>query len=194
MIRQPRTVSKRPRKPMRSFAIRKNGGSTTSTATRVSREPGFQDFNGFEDIFSSFSDIFEDFFGFSSGRRSRGRAQRGADLRYNLPAELYGGGFWNRNGNSGRKRATLHHLWGRTGVVREPDRKPAQAARAQARSPVSQGFFTVRTTCPTCRGRGAAISHPCPDCSGTGQIRSQEGRVGQNTRWGRFRFTPSTDR
>ena len=44
---------------------------------------GFSGFGGFEDIFSSFGDIFEDVFGFSSGGRSgRSRVQRGADLRY----------------------------------------------------------------------------------------------------------------
>jgi molecular chaperone DnaJ len=45
---------------------------------------GFSGFGGFEDIFSSFGDIFEDFFGFGTRRRSRTRAQRGADLRYDL--------------------------------------------------------------------------------------------------------------
>ena len=35
---------------------------------------GFSGFGGFEDIFSSFGDIFEDFFGFTSRRRSRSRA------------------------------------------------------------------------------------------------------------------------
>ncbi|MBW2123221.1 MAG: DnaJ domain-containing protein, partial [Deltaproteobacteria bacterium] len=44
---------------------------------------GFTGFRGFEDIFSSFSDIFEDFFGISSTARRRARtyAQAGADLR-----------------------------------------------------------------------------------------------------------------
>ncbi|MGW8326194.1 MAG: DnaJ domain-containing protein, partial [Desulfobacterales bacterium] len=42
---------------------------------------GFSGFSGFDDIFSSFGGIFEEFFGFSSGRRSRSRTQRGADLR-----------------------------------------------------------------------------------------------------------------
>ena len=45
---------------------------------------GFSGFSGFEDIFSSFGGIFEDLFGFGSGRRSRTRAQRGADLRYDM--------------------------------------------------------------------------------------------------------------
>ncbi|MBT8332532.1 MAG: DnaJ domain-containing protein, partial [Deltaproteobacteria bacterium] len=49
---------------------------------------GFSGFGGFEDIFSSFGDIFEDFFGFSSGRRSRSRARSGADLRYDLSLEF----------------------------------------------------------------------------------------------------------
>ncbi len=35
---------------------------------------GFHGFGGFEDIFSSFGDIFEDFFGFTSRRHSRSRA------------------------------------------------------------------------------------------------------------------------
>ncbi|MDP4856922.1 MAG: DnaJ domain-containing protein, partial [Desulfobacterales bacterium] len=37
---------------------------------------GFSGFGGFEDIFSSFGDIFEDFFGIGGSRRSRSRTQR----------------------------------------------------------------------------------------------------------------------
>ncbi len=36
------------------------------------RKTGFSGFSGFEDIFSSFGDMFEDFFGFGTGRRSAG--------------------------------------------------------------------------------------------------------------------------
>jgi len=47
---------------------------------------GFTGFRGFEDIFTSFSDIFEDFFGFGTAGRRRRRtyAEAGADLRYDL--------------------------------------------------------------------------------------------------------------
>ena len=49
------------------------------------RGTGFQGFSGFDDIFSSFGDIFEDVFGFRTGRtRSRTAARQGADLRYDL--------------------------------------------------------------------------------------------------------------
>ena len=46
-------------------------------------ERGFTGFRGFEDIFSRFSDIFEDFFGFGAGmrRRKRAYAERGGDLQ-----------------------------------------------------------------------------------------------------------------
>ena len=35
----------------------------------------------------------------------------------------------------------------------------------------SQGFFTIRTTCPQCRGAGRIITQPCSDCHGQGQVR-----------------------
>ena len=54
---------------------------------------GFSGFGGFEDIFSSFGDIFEDFFGFGTRRRSRTRAQRGADLRYDLTLDFMDAAF-----------------------------------------------------------------------------------------------------
>ncbi len=34
----------------------------------------------------------------------------------------------------------------------------------------NQGFFTVSTTCPSCRGKGQTIPHPCPECKGVGQV------------------------
>ena len=38
----------------------------------------------------------------------------------------------------------------------------------------TQGFFTVRTTCHTCRGAGQVITSPCLECSGNGQVRIQK--------------------
>ena len=52
---------------------------------------GFTGHSGFEDIFSNFGDIFEDFFGFGGGRRtsSRSRVQKGADLRTDMQVDAY---------------------------------------------------------------------------------------------------------
>ena len=50
---------------------------------------GFKGFGGFEDIFSAFGDIFEDFFGFGSRRSTqRTTARPGADLLYDLRIEF----------------------------------------------------------------------------------------------------------
>ena len=32
-----------------------------------------------------------------------------------------------------------------------------------------QGFMSITTTCPQCRGSGRSITDPCSDCSGSGQ-------------------------
>jgi molecular chaperone DnaJ len=38
---------------------------------------------------------------------------------------------------------------------------------------VSQGFFSVVTTCPVCEGRGEIIKDPCPDCRGQGRVKAK---------------------
>ncbi|MBW2000478.1 MAG: DnaJ domain-containing protein, partial [Deltaproteobacteria bacterium] len=49
---------------------------------------GFKGFTGFEDIFSSFGDIFEEFFGFGTRRGRRTRPRQGNSLRYDLTLTL----------------------------------------------------------------------------------------------------------
>jgi molecular chaperone DnaJ len=39
---------------------------------------------------------------------------------------------------------------------------------------VQQGFFVLQQTCPTCRGRGAAITDPCRSCRGVGKVRGEK--------------------
>jgi molecular chaperone DnaJ len=53
-----------------------------------------------------------------------------------------------------------------------PGTQPETCSQCQGTGQVSrsQGFFTVRTTCPVCRGNGQQIADPCPQCRGQGQI------------------------
>jgi len=53
----------------------------------------------------------------------------------------------------------------------EPGTRPVQCQQCggTGQASRSQGFFTVRTTCPSCRGRGQTIPNPCPNCRGAGQ-------------------------
>ncbi len=36
---------------------------------------------------------------------------------------------------------------------------------------MTQGFFTLRRTCPTCSGQGEKIEKLCPQCQGQGRVR-----------------------
>jgi molecular chaperone DnaJ len=129
---------------------------------------GFSGFGGFEDIFSSFGDIFEDFFGFGTRRRSRTRGQRGADLRYDLTLSFMEAVFGTETEITVEKMGICPEC---NGNRCEPGTGPETCQQCGGMGQVSrnQGFFTVRTTCPVCRGEGQAIPHPCPRCRGAGQ-------------------------
>ncbi|MCJ7773985.1 MAG: molecular chaperone DnaJ [Desulfobacterales bacterium] len=130
---------------------------------------GFHGFGGFEDIFSSFGDIFEDFFGFGGRRRSRSRAQRGSDLRYDITLSFMDAAFGTETEIEIEKMEKCSTCEG-NGC--EPGTSPETCGQCQGSGQVSrsQGFFTVRTTCHRCRGIGQIISNPCTECKGTGQI------------------------
>jgi len=129
---------------------------------------GFSGFSGFDDIFSSFGDIFEDFFGF--GRRSKGGGQRGSDLRYDLNLSFMDAAFGTSKEVEIAKMDSCKKC---QGSGSEPGTSPqtCHACHGTGQMSRSQGFFTVRTTCPHCRGEGKTISHPCSECRGNGQIR-----------------------
>ncbi|MEJ2037846.1 MAG: molecular chaperone DnaJ [Desulfosarcinaceae bacterium] len=130
---------------------------------------GFSGFGGFEDIFSSFGDIFEDFFGFGSRRRSRSRSQRGADLRYDLSLDFMDAAFGYETNIDIEKYEACGTC---SGSGAEPGSSPQTCPQCGGSGQVgrSQGFFTIRTTCPQCRGAGQYIPNPCKTCSGQGRV------------------------
>ena len=135
---------------------------------------GFSGFGGFEDIFSSFGDIFEDFFGFSSGRRSKkSRAQRGNDLRYDISLSFMKAAFGTETEVELEKMTYCEAC---AGSGCEPGTQPETCSRCGGHGQVtrSQGFFTVSTSCPSCYGQGQVITHICPECRGTGKIKAKK--------------------
>jgi molecular chaperone DnaJ len=135
---------------------------------------GFSGFGGFEDIFSSFGDIFEDFFGFGSGRRSnQGGRQRGSDLRYDLTLSFMDAVFGTETEINVEKFEACPVC---EGSACEPGTYPENCDHCNGLGQVSrsQGFFTVRTTCPQCRGTGQNIASPCSHCKGKGQIQANK--------------------
>ena len=130
---------------------------------------GFSGFGGFEDIFSSFGDIFEDFFGFTSRRSSRSRAMSGANLRYDISLEFMEAVFGIETEIEIEKREICPDCGG-NGCEKDSEPESCRHCNGTGQVSRSQGFFTVRTTCLTCRGNGQIIPHPCPKCRGTGLV------------------------
>jgi molecular chaperone DnaJ len=126
--------------------------------------------SGFEDIFSSFGDIFEDFFGFGGARDSRGnRVQRGSDLRYNMTIDFMEAAFGTEKTISIPKLETCDACDG-SGASPGTSVETCSHCRGTGQFIQSQGFFKVKTTCPYCKGRGTMIPNPCPKCRGAGRV------------------------
>ena len=136
---------------------------------------GGQGFGGFDT--SSFSDIFEDFFGdFSDGSRGSGRrssGSRGNDLRYDLNISL-------EEAYKGLEKkvdyTTYKKCGGCNGSGAEAGSKPIKCDYCKGNGKIrsSQGFFTVQQTCPQCRGNGETIGKACKKCGGNGKVQSDE--------------------
>lgn len=131
---------------------------------------GFHEFTSFDDIFSSFSDIFGDMFGFP-GRRGGGRRRpsKGADLRYDASITLEESASGTEIELEIPKTLPCEDCGG-TGA--ETGTSPEKCTTCGGKGQVyrSQGFFTISTICPTCRGAGQVIKKPCKPCKGSGHI------------------------
>jgi molecular chaperone DnaJ len=134
---------------------------------------GFSGFRGFDDIFSSFGDIFEEFFGFSGRRRSRTAARRGADLRYDLSISFMDAAFGVETEIEVAKLESCPSCQG-TGCELGTTPENCRHCGGSGQISRSQGFFSIRTTCPYCQGEGRTIPHPCPECRGTGQVEQKK--------------------
>lgn len=132
---------------------------------------GFRGFSGFDDIFSSFGDIFEDFFGLGT-RKRRSRVRSGNDLRYNMEMSL-------EDAFHGKEEEIAFRKWetcgGCEGSGITPGSEPQVCSTCQGRGQVvrSQGFFQISTTCPSCQGQGRVITDPCYECGGAGKTEAE---------------------
>ncbi len=127
---------------------------------------------GFSGFGGGFSDVFGDIFGdhFSGGGRSRqSRAQRGADLAYNLTLTLEDA----VHGTTVKvKVPTWVHCDSCDGTGGKDGAKPetCDTCHGSGQVHMQQGFFAIQQTCPACHGRGEVINEPCPECRGQGRV------------------------
>jgi molecular chaperone DnaJ len=122
-------------------------------------------FGGFAD---AFGDIFGDIFG--GGGRGRSSVYRGADLRYNLEITLEQAA---RGTETKIRIPAMEECESCKGSGAKPGTQPKTCTTCGGAGAVrmSQGFFSVQQTCPTCHGGGKMISDPCNACAGAGRVK-----------------------
>lgn len=138
---------------------------------------GLNSMGGFPDWTTvDFSDIFNDFFGFATGGRSRSRnnPRRGVDLNYTLVLtfEEAVNGVDKEIEITRDETCDVCH-----GSGAEPGTHPQTCSTCGGRGEVRQtrqtflGSMVQVTTCPACGGKGEVITSPCKTCRGQGLVR-----------------------
>jgi molecular chaperone DnaJ len=136
---------------------------------------GFGGFADVEDIFSSFGDIFGDIFGGGGGSRSRqnrNSARRGSDLRYRLQIDLKDVVFGVEKEINFETEEDCGTCNG-SGIEKGKQPQICGTCGGQGQVRVSQGFFQMLSTCPTCQGAGQIIKDPCKACKGRGRLKQE---------------------
>jgi molecular chaperone DnaJ len=130
-------------------------------------------FGGFDpNVFADFSDILGDIFGFGdffgSGRRSGGRVQRGADLRYDLDLTFEEAAFGTTKKIKVPRHETCSECSG-TGAQKGSGPTTCSTCNGYGQIRFQQGFFSLTRTCSQCHGTGQIIKNRCPECRGEGR-------------------------
>ncbi len=105
---------------------------------------GFSSFGGFDDIFSNFGDIFEDFFGFSGSRKNNNtsRSRKGSDLRYDMNLSFMEAAFGIDKKINLARPETCSKCKG-TGAKKGTKPQICKDCAGTGQVSQSQGFFTV---------------------------------------------------
>ncbi len=134
-------------------------------------------FGGFEDIFSTFGDIFGDLgFGFGAARPRR-RVRRGRDLRHEVSVTLAEIAKGSTRKIKVKKPEPCPQCGGSGAAGNEYIRTCGSCqGRGAVTQLLRQGFATIQTTapCSSCSGTGKQIEKLCERCSGQGVRRAEK--------------------
>lgn len=120
--------------------------------------PGF---TNVDDVFSTFGDLFADFFG---GRPSR--QQPGADLQVELSI-TFAEAVWGCSKDVKITRSVACKTCSGSGAATGSKPEMCRTCNGKGQVVHAQGFFMVQALCAQCRGVGKTIKHQCPTCHGS---------------------------
>lgn len=132
---------------------------------------GFSGFQGYEEAFRGFGDIFGDLFDdfFGSSGRSRSRVRRGSDLETSVEISLEEA-FKGKEVSITVPRLETCRSCDGSGAAAGTKKSVCSECRGAGEIRVTQGFFSLRRTCSRCQGEGERIDKPCQDCRGRGRL------------------------
>jgi molecular chaperone DnaJ len=130
-------------------------------------------FNGFEDIFSSFGEAFEDFFRFGQSRDRQDQPQPGADLRQPVVLTLEEVARGLDTSLVVERRVSCPRCQGE-GAEPGCPRQTCPSCRGQGQVSQSKGIMKVFNACPDCQGSGNIVTSPCSACQGAGVIKEKK--------------------
>ena len=124
----------------------------------------------------TFTDIFDAFFGQTSGRGPRSRTRRGQDALLRIEIDLAGALFGSTE-EIQVDTAVACQTCGGSGTADGAEFVTCDVCRGRGEiSHVQRSFLgQVMTTrpCPQCRGFGTVNPKPCPECAGDGRVRTR---------------------
>jgi molecular chaperone DnaJ len=135
------------------------------------------DASNFGSIFEEFQDVFGEMFGFQDifggggGRRRGGqpRAQRGADMRYDLKLSFEDAAEGVKTKLKIPRMEDCAACHG-TGAKPGSGMEVCHSCKGRGQLHYQQGFFAISRTCPSCHGAGKIIKESCLECRGQGRI------------------------
>ena len=142
-----------------AFTRRRGGGGGNG---------GFDPVDLFSQVFGG--GAFDDLFG--GGGRSAHGPQAGADLRYDLEIGFEEAVFGIEKTVVLPRQENCDTCKG-TGSEAGHEKRRCGKCGGSGQFTLSQGFFSVRQTCPACRGAGEIIEHPCRACRGQGLVQKK---------------------
>ncbi|MFN3406413.1 MAG: molecular chaperone DnaJ [Caldimicrobium sp.] len=136
------------------------------------KSAGYRGFEDIHDIFKTFSDLFEDFFGFSFEESVKSKKKDGADLSAEVWINF-------EDLFTGTKVHLEIERWETCdacqGLGYNPSKglKPCSHCNGKGKISYREGFFRLTYLCPNCGGSGTTYVEKCNHCEGQGRIRKK---------------------